>query len=246
MTAMITGGSRGIGAACCKALALAGHDVAFSYQSNAAAAAETVAIIEAQGRKALAFQGDMAKETDIRSFFSQTQEDFGTPEAIVLNAGITGPYGRLEERTKEEIQAVIDLNVVGVLLAAKEAIACLSTKNGGKGGSLVLLSSAAAWLGSADEFIAYAASKGAIQTATIGLAREVAREGIRVNAVAPGLIDTDIHASSGVPDRVNLLANNVPMGRGGTAEDVAEAILWLLSDKAKYVTGTILPVSGGR
>ena len=246
MTALVTGGSRGIGAACCKALAQAGHDVAFSYRSDAQAAATVQAEIEASGRTALAIQGDMADEASIRALFDQTEKTLGAPDAVVLNAGITGPHGRLEDRTAEEMRAVFDLNVLGVLIGAQEAIGRLSTAKGGAGGAIVLLSSAAAWIGSAHEFIAYASSKGAINTMTVGLAKEVAREGIRVNAVAPGLIDTDIHASSGIPDRVARLADAVPMGRGGTAEEVADAIVWLLSDNARYITGTVLPVSGGR
>ena len=246
MTALVTGGSRGIGAAVCKGLAAAGHDVAFAYRSDDSAANTVVREIEACGRKALAVKAEMADEASIRGLFEEAIAQLGPIGAVVLNAGVTGPHGRLEDRTAHEMKAILDLNVLGVLIGAQEAIRRMSTDKGGKGGGIVLLSSAAAWIGSGNEFIAYAASKGAVSTMTIGLAKEVALEGIRVNAVAPGLIDTDIHASSGIPDRVDRLSGNVPMGRGGSAEEVADAILWLLSEQASYITGTVLPVSGGR
>lgn len=245
--AIVTGGSRGIGAACCRMLAAKGLDIAFSYHGDDAAAAALTQQIEAAGRQALAVKADMATEDGVVQLFTAADGRFGAPPAhVIVNAGITGKIRRVVDMSAAEIQAVTDLNVVGALLTARETIRRMSTERGGPGGGIVLVSSAAAWLGSPNEFVHYAASKGAVSTMTLGLAKEVAREGIRVNAVAPGLIDTDIHASAGAPDRVERLQSLVPLGRGGTAEEVAEAILWLLSDESRYVTGTVLPVSGGR
>lgn len=244
--ALITGGSRGIGAAVCKQLAEQGCDIVFSYKGNENAAATLTADLEKLGTKALAVKADMSNEAGVLTLFNACDEVFGTPDYVVVNAGATGTIKRVVEMSAEEIQDVFDLNAVGALLTAREAIKRQSTRLGGKGGSIVILSSAAAWIGSPNEFVHYAASKGATSTMTLGLAKEVAQEGIRVNAVAPGLIDTDIHASAGLPDRVARLQANVPMGRGGSAEEVSEAICWLLSDAARYVTGVILPVSGGR
>ncbi len=245
--AIVTGGSRGIGAACCRLLAAKGLDIAFSYRGDDAAAAALTRQIEAAGRQALAVKADMATEDGVVQLFTAADDRFGAPPAhVIVNAGITGKIRRVADMSAAEIQAVTDLNVVGALLTAREAIRRMSTERGGPGGGIVLVSSAAAWLGSPNEFVHYAASKGAVSTMTLGLAKEVAREGIRVNAVAPGLIDTDIHASAGAPDRVDRLQSLVPLGRGGTAEEVAEAILWLLSAESSYVTGTVLPVSGGR
>lgn len=245
--AIVTGGSRGIGAACCRMLAAKGCDIAFSYRGDDAAAAALSKEIESSGRQVLAVKADMATEDGVVQLFTAADGRFGAPPAqVVVNAGITGKIRRVADMSAAEIQAVTDLNVVGALLTAREAIRRMSTEFGGPGGGIVLLSSVAAWLGSPNEFVHYAASKGAVSTMTVGLAKEVAREGIRVNAVAPGLIETDIHASAGAPDRVERLQSMVPMGRGGSAEEVAEAVLWLLSDESRYVTGTVLPVSGGR
>lgn len=245
--ALITGGSRGIGAACCRMLAARGCDIAFSYRGNEDAASTLVGEIEDLGSAVLGVKADMGSEDGVLALFQDADSRFGrAPDHVVINAGITGKITRVAEMSAAEIQAVMDLNVTGAILSAREAVRRMSTAAGGKGGGIVILSSAAAWLGSPNEFVHYAASKGAMNALTIGLAKEVAREGIRVNAVAPGLIDTDIHASAGAPDRVERLQGMIPMGRGGTAEEVAEAILWLLSDASSYVTGSILPVSGGR
>jgi NAD(P)-dependent dehydrogenase (short-subunit alcohol dehydrogenase family) len=245
-TAIVTGGSRGIGAACCRQLAEAGHDVAFSYASNAKAAGGVVAAVEALGRRAVAVRADMATEAGVMALFEACDAAFGAPDAVVVNAGITGKIGKVADMSAAEIQAVTDLNVVGALLTARESIRRMSTERGGNGGGIVILSSAAAWIGSPNEFVHYAASKGATSTMTLGLAKEVAREGIRVNAVAPGLIDTDIHASAGAPDRAQRLAPLVPMGRTGSADEVARGVMWLLSEASSYVTGCVLPVTGGR
>jgi NAD(P)-dependent dehydrogenase (short-subunit alcohol dehydrogenase family) len=244
--AIVTGGSRGIGAACCRMLAARGYDVAFSYTANDAAAATVSAEIEAAGVQALAIKADMATEDGVLALFTAADGRFGRLDQVVINAGITGRIKRVVDMSVEDIQAVMNLNIVGAMLCARESVKRMSTKSGGKGGNIVIVSSAAAWLGSPNEFVHYAASKGATNSLTIGLAKEVAQEGIRVNAVAPGLIDTDIHATAGAPDRVERLQSMVPMGRGGTAEEVAEAILWLLSNDSRYTTGVILPVSGGR
>lgn len=245
-TAIVTGGSRGIGAACCRRLAEAGYDVAFSFAADAKAAGAVVSDVEALGRRALSVQADMATEAGVLALFEGCDSTLGAPDAVIVNAGITGKIGKVADMTAAEIQAVMDLNVVGALLTAREAVRRMSTERGGAGGGIVILSSAAAWIGSPNEFVHYAASKGATSTMTMGLAKEVAREGIRVNAVAPGLIETDIHASAGAPDRVERLSPLVPMGRSGSADEVARGVLWLLSDGAAYTTGCVLPVSGGR
>ena len=244
--AVVTGGSRGIGAACCRLLARRGYDVAFSYQNDTDAAAALVAELQGAGARALAVQANMAREIGIATLFETVDRELGLISRLVVNAGITGKIQPVVEMSAEEIEAVVGLNVTGAILACREGVRRMSTDRNGLGGSIVLVSSAAAWLGSPNEFVHYAASKGAVNSLTIGLAKEVARQGIRVNAVAPGLIDTDIHASAGAPDRVARLQDMVPMGRGGSAEEVAEAILWLLSEQASYVTGSILPISGGR
>ncbi|NMM44974.1 SDR family oxidoreductase [Rhodospirillaceae bacterium KN72] len=244
--AVVTGGSRGIGAACCRLLARRGYDVAFSYQSDTDAAAGLVAELQGAGARALAVQANMAREIGITTLFETVDRELGLVSRLVVNAGITGKIQPVAEMSAEEIEAVIGLNVTGAILAAREGVRRMSTDRNGLGGSIVFLSSAAAWIGSPNEFVHYAASKGAVNSLTIGLAKEVARQGIRVNAVAPGLIDTDIHATAGAPDRIARLQDIVPMGRGGSAEEVAEGILWLLSDQASYVTGSILPISGGR
>lgn len=246
--AIVTGGSRGIGAACCRMLAAQGCDIAFSYRGNDRAAKDLSKEIDSLGREALGIKADMATEDGVLQLFTAADGRFGrAPAHVVVNAGITGKISRVADLTAEQIREVIDLNVTGAILTAREAVRRMSTEaEGGQGGGIVIVSSAAAWLGSPNEFVHYAASKGATNALTVGLAKEVAREGIRVNAVAPGLIETDIHASAGAPDRVERLQGMVPLGRGGTAEEVAEAILWLLSDASRYVTGAIVPVSGGR
>ncbi len=242
---VITGGGRGIGAATAVAAARAGHDVVVNYRSDAASAAAVVAAVEGEGRRALAVAGDVAVEADVVGLFRRAA-DLGSVTAVVNNAGILHQQARLDTFTADRLQEVTAVNVVGAFLVAREAVRALSTAHGGPGGALVNVSSAASYLGSPNEFIDYAATKGAMDTMTIGLAREVATEGVRVNAVRPGLIHTEIHASSGEAGRVERLAPNVPMQRGGSAEEVADVICWLLSDAASYVTGALINVSGGR
>jgi len=243
---LITGGSRGIGAATAILAAQRGYDVAFTYQSNATAANEVAEKIRATGRKALMLQADVAVEADVLSVFKQVDSQLGRLDALVNNAGILEKIMRLEEMDAARWQRVLGVNVIGSFLCAKEAVLRMSTRHGGKGGGIVNVSSVAARIGSPNEFVDYAAAKGAVDSMTIGLAKEVATENIRVNAVRPGLIYTEIHASAGEPGRVDRAKEGVPMKRGGTADEIAEAILWLLSDQSSYVTGTTIDVAGGR
>jgi len=243
---VITGGSRGIGRATALAAAARGYRVVVGYASNKAAADEVVAGIEARNGKAIAVKCDVGSEQDILALF-KAADGFGTLGALVNNGGIVGKSGvRVDEMSAERIQRVMAVNVTGSILCAREAVKRMSTKHGGKGGVIVNLSSVAAKLGSANTYVDYAASKGAIDTFTVGLGHEVAAEGIRVAGIRPGLIDTDIHASGGEPDRAHRLAHMVPMKRVGSAEEIANAIVWLISDEASYVTGATLDVSGGR
>lgn len=245
--AVVTGGSRGIGAATARMLAARGYDVAVSYRSNDAAAAEVVRDIEAAGRRGLAVRADSASEEETEKLFETVDRELGTVTALVANAGLTGPAGRLDEATSETIRASVDANLYGAIWACRAAVRRMSTRYGGTGGAIVNVSSIASKLGSANYYVWYAAAKGAVDALTIGLAREVVKEGIRVNAVAPGIIDTDIHEhSSGLPGRVEKEAHLIPIGRAGRPEEVAEAIAWLLSDAASYVTGDIMCVSGAR
>ncbi len=243
---LITGGSRGIGAATAILAAKRGYDVAFTYQSNATAANEVAEKIRATGRKALMLQADVAVEADVLSVFKQVDAQLGRLDALVNNAGILEKIMRLEEMDAARWQRVLGVNVIGSFLCAKEAVLRMSTRHGGKGGGIVNVSSVAARIGSPNEFVDYAAAKGAVDSMTMGLAKEVATENIRVNAVRPGLIYTEIHASAGEPGRVDRAKEGVPMKRGGTAEEIADAILWLLSDQSSYVTGTTIDVAGGR
>ena len=244
--ALITGGSRGIGAAVARRLADAGHDVAITYAANDAAATEVLADVELRGRRAIAIRGDVADERHVIEAFDQATTELGLPTIVINNAGILDSHGPLASFTAERIQRICDVNVVGAMLVAREAVRRLSTRLGGPGGVIVNVSSAAARFGSPNEYVDYAATKGAIDTLTIGLATETAREGIRVTAVRPGLIDTDIHASGGMPDRIERLKDRIPQGRGGTADEVAALICWLASDEASYTTGAIVDVAGGR
>ncbi|MER8415352.1 SDR family oxidoreductase [Mesorhizobium sp. M7A.F.Ca.US.011.01.1.1] len=243
---LVTGGSRGIGAAVCRLGSKAGYRVAVNYASNQAAADAVVAEIKAGGGEALAVKGDVGSEADIVAMFEAVDRAYGRLDAFVNNAGIVDVKARVDEMDVARLERMMRINVVGSFLCAREAVKRMSTRHGGAGGSIVNISSAAATLGSPGEFVDYAASKGAIDTFTVGLAREVALEGIRVNAVRPGLIDTEIHASGGQPDRIERFRDLLPMKRAGTADEVAGAVLYLLSDAASYTTGAILNVSGGR
>lgn len=245
-TAIVSGGSRGIGAATSALLAERGWDIAVGYHREAEAAQTVAAGCRALGRRAIAVAVDVSSEEAVTAFFSTVDEELGTLGALVNCAGIVDGKARLDEFTASRIQHVFAVNVLGSFLCAREAVRRMSTVHGGSGGAIVNLSSAASRLGSPDEYIDYAASKGAIDTMTIGLAREIAREGVRVNAVRPGLVNTEIHARGGQPDRVERLAPLIPMGRGGEATEVAEAVVWLCSDEASYVTGALIDVSGGR
>ena len=242
---IITGGSRGIGRATAIAAAAGGFRVCVGYASNEAAAREVVAAIEANNGKAIAVKCDVGKESDILALFKAT-DGFGTLGGLVNNAGIVGRTSRVDEMSAARIERMMAVNVTGSILCAREAVKRMSTRHGGKGGVIVNLSSVAARLGSPNTYVDYAASKGAIDSFTIGLGHEVAGEGIRVAAIRPGLIDTEIHASGGEPDRAHRLAGNVPMQRVGTAAEIANAVVWLMSDDASYVTSAILDVSGGR
>jgi NAD(P)-dependent dehydrogenase (short-subunit alcohol dehydrogenase family) len=243
--AVVTGGSRGIGAATAPLLAAAGFDVCVSYRADADAATTVVEACRATGARATAVRADVREEADVLALFA-TADELGPLAVLVNNAGITAPKARLDELSATRVADVLAVNVLGAFLCAREAVLRLSTERGGAGGVIVNVSSAAARLGSPGEYVDYAASKGALDTMTRGLATEVAREGIRVNAVRPGLINTDIHASGGQPGRVEARRETVPMGRGGEAIEVARAIAWLCSDEASYVTGAFLDVSGGR
>jgi NAD(P)-dependent dehydrogenase (short-subunit alcohol dehydrogenase family) len=242
----ISGGSRGIGAATAELAATHGYDVAFTFHNNPAAARDTAWKIESAGRRALMLECDVSKEADIVRAFAECDEAFGRIDCLVNNAGIVDVVARVEEMSFERLRKMFDVNVLGTFICSREAIKRMSSAKGGQGGSIVNVSSAASRIGSPGQYVDYAASKGAIDTFTLGLAKEVAGVGIRVNAVRPGLIYTDIHASGGIPDRVDQLKSAVPMLRGGTPEEIAQAILWLASDAASYCTGTLLDVAGGR
>jgi len=243
---VITGGSRGIGRAAALAAAARGYRVVVGYASNKAAADEVVSLIEGKNGKAIAVKCNVGSEADILALF-KAADGFGTLGALVNNAGIVGKSGvRVEDMTAERIQEVMAVNVTGAILCAREAVKRMSTKFGGQGGVIINISSVAARLGSANTYVDYAASKAAIDALTVGLSQEVATDGIRVAGIRPGLIDTDIHASGGEPDRAHRLAPMVPMKRVGKAEEIANAIVWLMSDEASYVTGTTIDVSGGR
>ena len=243
---LITGGSRGIGAATALLAAQQGYAVAVNYTANSLAADEVVRQIRASGGQAVAVQADVADEAQVLGMFAKVDAKLGRLSALVNNAGVVDVTARVEDMSVTRWKRMFDINVIGTMLCAREAVRRMSRRHGGDGGAIVNVSSAAARLGSPGQYVDYAAAKGAVDAFTIGLAKEVAAEGIRVNAVRPGLIETDIHASGGLPARVRDLAHLVPMQRGGSAEEVAQAIVWLLSDAASYTTMSLLDVSGGR
>jgi len=243
---VVTGASRGIGACVARLAAAEGYAICVNYQSNGKAAAQVVDEIAALGATALALQADVAHEEDVVRLFEQVDSSLGRVTALVNNAGILERQCRVEDMDAARVSRVLATNVVGAFICSREAVRRMSTRYGGPGGAIVNVSSRAAQLGSPGEYVDYAASKAALETLTVGLAREVAAEGIRVNAVSAGIIYTDIHARGGEPGRVDRIKDTIPMKRGGTAEEVAQAVLWLLSDQASYTTGATIAVSGGR
>jgi len=243
---LVTGGSRGIGAATALAAARAGYAVAVNYQSNSLAADEVVRSIRDSGGQAMALQADVSREDEVMAMFARVDAKWGPLSALVNNAGVVDVSSRVDAMGVARLSRMLNTHVLGSFVCAREAVLRMSTRHGGTGGGIVNLSSAASKMGSPGQYVDYAACKGAIDTFTIGLAKEVAAEGIRVNAVRPGIIETDIHASGGEPDRAQRLALQVPMQRPGSAQEVANAIVWLLSPQASYCTGALLDVGGGR
>ena len=243
---LITGGSRGIGAATALLAARAGYAVAVNYSANSLAADEVVRQIRQGGGTAITVQADVADEAQVLAMFEKVDAKLGRLTALVNNAGVVDQTARVDGMSVARLKRMFDINVIGTMVCAREAVKRMSTRYGGDGGAIVNVSSAAARLGAPGQYVDYAASKGAVDTFTIGLAKEVAAEGIRVNAVRPGIIETEIHASGGLPDRARDLAPQVPMQRAGTAEEVARAIVWLMSEESSYTTGAMLDVAGGR
>jgi NAD(P)-dependent dehydrogenase (short-subunit alcohol dehydrogenase family) len=245
-TLLITGGSRGIGAATARLAAAQGWDVAVNYTRDAAAAEAVAADVRALGRRALVLQADVAQHAQVLAMFEAIDKNWGTLSGLVNNAGVVDVPARVDQMSPERLQRMFNINVMGSIWCAQEAVRRMSQRHGGVGGAIVNLSSAAAKLGSPGQYVDYAAAKGAIDTFTLGLAREVAAEGVRVNAVRPGIIETDIHASGGQPERAAQMAPQVPMKRAGSAEEVAQAIVWLLGPGSSYTTGSVVDVTGGR
>lgn len=243
---LVTGGSRGVGAATARLAAAEGYDVVISYVADQASARQVVADVETQGRRALAVRADSADPEQVARLFTAVDEAFGRVDVLVNNAAILARQSRLEDLGFERMQRMFAVNAIGPILCAQQAVRRMSTRHQGRGGAIVNISSASARLGSPHEYVDYAASKGALETFTTGLAKEVAREGIRVNCIRPGHIYTEMHASGGEPGRVDRVKDSIPMGRGGQPEEVARAILWLAGPQASFVTGTFLDVTGGK
>jgi NAD(P)-dependent dehydrogenase (short-subunit alcohol dehydrogenase family) len=243
---LITGGSRGVGAATARLAAERGYDVAISFIANEPAALAVVADIQAQGRRALAVRADSADPEQVAEMFTAIDREFGRIDVLVNNAALLAPQSRLEDLDFARMQRIFAVNAIGPILCAQQAIKRMAYRHSGRGGSVINVSSASARLGSPNEYVDYAASKGAVETFTTGFAKEVAREGIRVNCIRPGHIYTDMHASGGEPGRVDRVKDSIPMGRGGQPEEVARAILWLASAEASFITGTFLDVTGGK
>ncbi len=243
---LVTGGSRGIGAAAALQCAQAGYDVAINYARDAESAEQVAARVRALGRRAITIGADVSREADVLAMFARVDAELGPLTALVNNAGVVDVPTRVDEMSIARLARIFGINVIGSILCAREAVRRMSRIHGGSGGAIVNLSSVAARLGAPGQYVDYAAAKGAIDTFTLGLAREVATEGIRVNAVRPGIIETEIHASGGQPERAAQMAPQVPMQRAGSADEVARTIVWLLSDAASYTTGALIDVTGGR
>jgi NAD(P)-dependent dehydrogenase (short-subunit alcohol dehydrogenase family) len=245
-TLLVTGASRGIGRACALLAARSGWSVGVNYREDAKSADAVVETIAKGGGGAIALKGDVAVEADTVAMFDAAAKALGPLSAVIANAGVIAPTAKLADMSAERMRHVFEVNTLGAFLTAREAARRMAKSRGGAGGSIVLISSAAARLGSPNLYVDYAASKGAVDTLTLGLSKELGPEGVRVNAIRPGLIDTEIHASGGEPDRARVLGATAPLGRPGTAEEIAEAAIWLISDAASYVTGALLDVAGGR